>query len=78
MCKTREMKTVLMATMDHKRALANTKVAIPNHQADMKVVMARPTITTKVEIPTDKEATIKAKMTTDKKQIPHNQVETER
>jgi len=44
----------------------------------MKVVMARPTITTKVEILTDKEATIKAKMTTDKKQIPHNQVETER
>lgn len=44
----------------------------------MKVVMARPTITTKVEILMDKEATIKDKMTTDKKQIPHNQVETER
>jgi len=37
--------------------------------------MEKTATTTKVEIPMDKEATIKAN--TNKKQIPHNQVETE-
>ena len=79
MCKTREMKTVSTATMAHKKALANTKVAIPSLKVvHTKVVKEKPaTTTTKVEIPMDKVATIKARTTDNKKQIPHNQVETE-
>jgi len=59
-----------------KRALANTKVAIPSLKVlHTKVAMEKTATTTKVEILMDKEATIKAN--TNKKQIPHNQVETE-
>ena len=76
MRKTRETKTALEATMAPKRALANTKVAITSHKVmHTKVVMEKTPTTTKVEIPMDKEETIKAN--TNKKQIPHNQMETE-
>ena len=68
MCKTREMMTTLTAAMDHKRVLANTKVAILNQQVHMKVVTVRTTKTTKVETTSmDKEATIKCLMTSNKK-----------
>ena len=64
MCKTREMKTVLTATVHRKRAPANTKVVIQSLKVlPMKVVTVRPTTTTKVAMPM---ATIKAR-TTDKK-----------
>jgi hypothetical protein len=78
MCKTREMKTASTATMAHKKALANTRVAIPSLKVmHTKVVKEKPaTTTTKVEIPME-VATIKARTTDNKKQIPHNQVETE-
>ena len=72
-CKTRETKTVSTSTVHRKRAPANNKkVAIQRLRT--KVVMARPT-TTKVVMPMDKVATIKARKI-DKK-LSHNQVETE-
>jgi len=68
MCKTREMTTMLTATMDHKRALANTKAVILNHlKVHMKVETERITKTVKVAMSTDKEATIKCQMTSSKK-----------
>ena len=63
MVKTREMMTMLVTTMDHIKAVTNSKAAILNLSMHMKVVMARTMTTTTSQVMlTDKAQAIKCQM----------------
>lgn len=63
MLKTREMMTMLVTTMDHIKAVTNTKAAILNLSMHMKVVTVKTMITiTSQVMQTDKEQAIKCQM----------------
>jgi len=62
------MKTMLVMTMDRKKALTNTKAAIQNLSMHLKVVtVTKMTTITNQTTPTDKELAIKCRMKSNKK-----------